>query len=79
MDWVLGLALARLGLWGPLCNERLLPSKVWSGVGGHLMMSSSPLSATADCSRSLGCCGMTSGQVEGSPGLPRSARTTLQQ
>lgn len=44
----------------------------------HLMMSSSPLSASADCSRSLGWWGITSGQLEGLPALPNSARTTLQ-
>lgn len=43
-----------------------------------LTISSSPCRATADCRRSLGCWGITSGQVEGSAGgEDRFTRTTL--
>lgn len=49
----------------------------------YLTISSSPFRASADCSKSLGCCGITSGQEAGllllllPDAWPRSALTTL--
>lgn len=59
---VLSLCLARAALTSLRC----------------LTTSSSPCSATADCSRSLGRWAITSDQLEGGPGEDRFTRTTLQ-